>query len=157
MLDVRNVCTSCFRQKLTSAAANALVAHRISDLLSASPESVEVAKGLLAETAIDRKYRPTFPDYLKELDGKQVTVSGFIQPLREDPEMAAFMLIEYPVGCWYCEMPDVIGIVFVELPTGQSFTYTRGLVRVVGRLALNATDQEDFLYAVRKARVAEAD
>jgi hypothetical protein len=112
---------------------------------------------LLAETAIDRKYRPTFPDYLKELDGKQVTLSGFIQPLREDPEMAAFMLIEYPVGCWYCEMPDVVGIVFVELPTGQSFTYTRGLVRVVGRLALNATDPEDFLYSVRTARVAEAD
>jgi hypothetical protein len=37
--------------------ANALVAHRISDLLSASPDSIEVAKGLLAETAIRILYK----------------------------------------------------------------------------------------------------
>ncbi|WP_239312596.1 MULTISPECIES: conjugal transfer protein TraC [unclassified Frankia] len=37
--------------------ANAIVAHRISDLLSASPDSVEVAKGLLAETAIRILYK----------------------------------------------------------------------------------------------------
>src|SRR5262249_50293265 len=112
---------------------------------------------LLAETTIDRKYRPTFPAYLKELNAKQVTLTGRIQPLRDDTEREAFMLIEYPVGCWYCEMPEVIGIVFVELPTGKSVTYTRGLVRVVGRLELNATDPEDFLYAVRRAKVAEPD
>jgi hypothetical protein len=37
--------------------ANALVAHRISDLLSASPDSVEVAKGLLAETSTRILYK----------------------------------------------------------------------------------------------------
>ncbi|KDA44366.1 conjugal transfer protein TraC [Frankia sp. BMG5.23] len=37
--------------------ANAIVAHRISDLLSASPDSVEIAKGLLAETAIRILYK----------------------------------------------------------------------------------------------------
>jgi hypothetical protein len=37
--------------------ANALVAHRISDLLSAAPDSVEIAKGLLAETAIRILYK----------------------------------------------------------------------------------------------------
>ena len=30
------------------------------------------------------------------------------------------MLIEYPVGCWYCEMPDVTAIVLVDLPEGKT-------------------------------------
>jgi hypothetical protein len=67
------------------------------------------------------------------------------------------MFIEYPVGCWYCEMPDTAGIIYVEMPRGKTASYRRSLVRVVGRLQLNATDPEDFLYALRQARVTEVD
>jgi hypothetical protein len=112
---------------------------------------------VLSETTLDRKHRPTFPAYLKELAGKQVSLSGFMQPLRDDPDVAAFMLIEYPVGCWYCEIPEVTGIVFVELAAGKTTTFTRGPVRVTGRLTLNPSDPEDFLYTIRDARVAELD
>ncbi len=112
---------------------------------------------VLADTVVDRRFRPAFARYLRDLDNKQVTINGFMQPLREDPDMAAFMFIEYPVGCWYCEMPETIGIIYVELPAGQTTRYTRGLVRVTGRLTLNANDPEDFLYAIRNARVGELD
>jgi hypothetical protein len=112
---------------------------------------------LFAETTVDAKFRPTFPKYLQELVGKQVALNGFIQPLRNDLEMTGFMFIEYPVGCWYCEMPDTVSIVYVELPTGKTATYQRGLVRVVGRLTLNTNDPEDFLYAIRDARVGGVD
>ncbi|MFN4257975.1 MAG: DUF3299 domain-containing protein [Gemmataceae bacterium] len=112
---------------------------------------------VLADTALDRKYRPSFTPYLKELDGKQVALSGFLQPLSDDLEIHAFMLIEYPVGCWYCEVPDLTGIVFVELERGQTTTLTRQLMKVVGQLTLNSTDPEDFLYTVKNAKVSEAD
>jgi hypothetical protein len=112
---------------------------------------------VLSETALDRKHKPTFPTYLKELADKQVSLSGFMQPLRDDPDVAAFMLIEYPVGCWYCEIPEVTGIVFVELAAGKTTTFTRGPVRVTGRLTLNPSDPEDFLYTIREAKVAEVD
>ena len=46
-------------------------------------------------------------------------MTGFMYPLREDPDMTAFLFIEAPVGCWYCEMPETTGIVFVEMPAGQ--------------------------------------
>src|SRR5205823_6215147 len=36
---------------------------------------------VVSETTVDRQYRPTFARYLKELDGKQVKLSGFMQPL----------------------------------------------------------------------------
>jgi Tfp pilus assembly protein PilF len=109
---------------------------------------------LLAETNVDAKFRPTFAKYLKELDGRLITLTGFMQPLSEDAEASGFMFIEFPVGCWYCEMPEVTGIVFVELPTGKTATLTRGLVRITGRLHLNAAEPEDFLYAIRNAKVS---
>jgi hypothetical protein len=112
---------------------------------------------LLAETSVDKKFRPTFANYLKELDGKQVRLTGFMQPLSEDAEATAFMFIEYPVGCWYCEMPDVTSIVYVELPPGKSTAIARGMVRITGRLQLNANDPEDFLYAIRQATVGGID
>jgi hypothetical protein len=112
---------------------------------------------VLGETTLDRRYRPTFANYLQELEGKQVVLSGFMQPLGEGAELAAFMLVEYPVGCWFCEMPDMTGIVMVELPAGKAASYTRGLVKVVGALKLNASDPENFLYAVVGAEVGAAD
>jgi hypothetical protein len=112
---------------------------------------------VLAETTVDRSYRPTFAKYLHELDGKQITLSGYMQPLGEDLELATFMLIEYPVGCWFCEMPEITGIVLVELAAGKTASYTRSPVKVVGQLSLNGDDPENFLYTVRKAKVSEAD
>jgi hypothetical protein len=112
---------------------------------------------VIAHTTLDKQYKPTFPKYLRDLDGKQVALAGFMQPLGEDLELATFMLIEYPVGCWYCEMPEISAIVLVELPAGKSTTLTRGLVKIVGKLTLNATDPENFLYTLSKAKVSEAD
>jgi hypothetical protein len=112
---------------------------------------------VVSDTVIDRDYRPTFGAYLKELDGKRVELTGYMQPLGEELEVAAFLLIEYPVGCWYCEMPGLTNIVLVEQPPGKTRHLTRGAVRVTGQLRLNATDPENFLYTIRDAKVVEAD
>jgi tetratricopeptide (TPR) repeat protein len=112
---------------------------------------------LFGETVLEKPFRPHFPKYLRELEGKQISMTGFMVPLREDPEMTAFLFIEAPVGCWYCEMPETTGIVYVEMPAGKSTRYQRGLVRLVGRLKLNTNDPEEFLYTVKDARVGPID
>ncbi len=108
---------------------------------------------VVTETTLDRQYRPTFPRYLKDLDGKKVTLSGYMQPLGDDAELNAFLLIEYPVGCWYCEQPETTAIVLVELPEGQTYNYTREPVKVRGKLRLNASDPENFLYTIRDVEI----
>jgi hypothetical protein len=108
---------------------------------------------LLADTTLDRKYRPTFAKYLQELDGLQVVLRGHLQPLGEGTDLEAFLLIENPVGCWYCEMPEMTGIVLVELPAGRTFRTTRDPIRVAGKLVLNATDPENYLFIIRDAKV----
>jgi hypothetical protein len=110
---------------------------------------------VLAETRLDRRSQPTFTRYLKELDGKKVKLSGFLQPLGEDADLSSFLLIEHPVGCWYCEMPDMVSIVLVEMPTGKTGRMTRDMIHVTGELVLNATDPENFLYTIRNATVSD--
>jgi hypothetical protein len=112
---------------------------------------------LFTETRIEKPFRPVFADYLRRLDGKQISLTGFMYPLRDEAETGAFMFIENPVGCWYCEMPETTGIIYVEMPAGQTVPLRRGLLRVVGRLTLNATDPEDFLYTIRDARIGPVD
>jgi hypothetical protein len=43
------------------------------------------------------------------------------------------------------------GIVLVELPEDKTHRFTRGRVRVRGKLVLNARDPENFLYTIRDA------
>jgi hypothetical protein len=112
---------------------------------------------VISDTTLDRQYRPTFPKYLRELDGKRVALNGFMQPLGEDADMSSFMLIEYPVGCWYCQAPEITAIVFVELPPGKTQTFTRGLIKIEGKLKLNDSDPENFLYTIADAKIGEAD
>jgi hypothetical protein len=112
---------------------------------------------LLTETQVDRQFRPTFPDYLKALDGKQVSLTGFMQPIGDGLEVSSFMLVEYPVGCWYCEVPEITGIVLVELPAGKAAPVTRSLVKATGTLTLNATDPERFIFSIGKAIVGGVD
>ncbi len=130
--------------------------------LDATPLPSINAKGVnplpwsvVTETTLDRRYRPTFPRYLKDLDGKKVMLSGYMQPLGEDADQSDFLLIEYPVGCWYCEQPEMTAIVLVELPEGKTHNYTRGQVRVRGKLVLNARDPENFLYIIRDATISQ--
>jgi hypothetical protein len=108
---------------------------------------------VVTETTIDRQYRPTFPRYLKDLDRKKVMLSGYVQPLGDSADLSDFLLVEYPIGCWYCEQPEMTGILLIELPEGKTFHYTRGPVRVRGKLILNASDPENFLYTIRDAEV----
>jgi hypothetical protein len=108
---------------------------------------------VVTRTTLDGRFRPTFPRYLRDLDGKQVVLTGFMQPLGNELEMGTFLLIEYPVGCWYCETPELSAMVLVEMPLGKSRTFSRDPVRVTGKLKLNAADPEDFLYSIQGAAV----
>jgi hypothetical protein len=112
---------------------------------------------VLAATTTDAKGRPVFLKYLEQLDGKTVTLTGFMQPVRDELAVTGFLLLEYPVGCWFCETPEATGMVSVGLKAGKSVEFKKGLVKVTGTLSLNRTDPETYLFTVTDARVGEAD
>ena len=112
---------------------------------------------LLTSTVHTGKFPPRFPKYLTELKGHTVSLAGFLQPLGEDADLSSFLLIQYPVGCWYCEMPDLTAMIRVDLPAGETTSARRGLLRVTGVLSLNDSDPEGFLYTLRDAKLAPID
>jgi tetratricopeptide (TPR) repeat protein len=112
---------------------------------------------LLAETAFDRPFRVNFHDHLRKLDGKRVVLTGFMQPTGDGLEQFAVLLLEYPVGCWYCELPEPTGLILVLAPEGKAIAINRDIVRVEGRLKLNSKDPEEYLYTITDAKVGPVD
>jgi hypothetical protein len=115
----------------------------------------ELSWPVISDTLLDRLSKPTFAKHLHDLDGLQVGLAGFMQPLGDEPEMATFILVEFPVGCWFCEMPDMTGIVMVALRDGKTTPHTRALMKIEGTLQLNPSDPERFLYTISNAQVKE--
>ncbi len=112
---------------------------------------------VLATTRIDDHYKPTFAANLENLDGESVVLSGFMSPLDEVGAVTVFLLVEFPIGCFYCQTPEPTGIVLVELTAGKQSAIHSSMVKVTGKLTLNRDDPEDFLYIVTDAEVTKAD
>jgi hypothetical protein len=112
---------------------------------------------VLAATTVNAKGQPTFAKYLDKLDGKTVSLTGFMQPTKDELTVSAFLLLEYPVGCWFCETPDPTGLLSVELKAGKTTEFKRGLVKVTGTLVLNRDNPEGYLFSLKDARLGGAD
>src|SRR6185312_80950 len=113
--------------------------------------------GLMAGTTVDAEARPMFPEHLSKLDGKTVAIVGFIQPLGDAKEFRGFLLLEYPIGCWFCETPEPTGLISVELAAGTKASARRGPVKVTGVLELNRDNPEDFLFRLKDAKLGEVE
>lgn len=100
---------------------------------------------------------PSFPASLNAVDGKSATLVGYMCPLDEVGEINAFLLLETPVGCFYCQPASPTGIVYVELGKGRREPLRFEPVRVTGSLRLNHDNPEDFLFGLDDASVAPAD
>jgi hypothetical protein len=112
---------------------------------------------VLSETIVDKPFKPRFHKHLEQLDGKKVSLTGFMQPVTMDIEVSGFLLIEYPIGCWFCETPEPAGLLYIEIAGGKTVPVKRGRVKVEGTLKLNRGDPEDFLYTVTGASVRDPD
>ncbi|MBL8823300.1 MAG: DUF3299 domain-containing protein [Planctomycetia bacterium] len=127
----------------------------INKLASQAGDAGLLAWPVLAETARDaREFKLTFHPYLKKLENKPVTLTGFLHPLTDDLDCTSFVLVENPIGCWYCTAPDLTGIVFVSMKPGSTARFTRNVITVTGSLKLNASDPNEFLFTIQDASVS---
>lgn len=112
---------------------------------------------VLGATSVGAKGKASFVKHLDRLDGKTVTLTGFMQPVKDELAPTGFLLLEYPVGCWFCEVPDPTGMLNVELKAGKTAELRKGLIKVTGTLVLNRTDPEGYLFSLKDARIGEVD
>ncbi|HMO35821.1 MAG TPA: tetratricopeptide repeat protein, partial [Gemmatales bacterium] len=109
---------------------------------------------LLAETGhTPDRFAPRFHSYLNQLDNQTVVLMGFLHPLTDDLDCTSFLLVENPIGCWYCTAPDLTGMVFVSMKENTTTRFTRDVIQVTGKLKLNRHDPEEFLFNINQASV----
>jgi protein involved in temperature-dependent protein secretion len=109
---------------------------------------------LLAETSnTPDRFAPRFHSYLQKLNKAPVTLTGFLHPLTDDLDCTSFLLVENPIGCWYCTAPDLTGMVFITMKENTTIRFTRDVIQVTGKLKLNNSDPEEFLFTIEESKV----
>jgi hypothetical protein len=94
---------------------------------------------------VNSMFVPQFNAEIKALEGKKLTIKGFIIPLQETTTTTYFMLSYFPFSnCYFCGQagPETV----IEVKADKPFTYTEKPVMVSGTLKLNRDDEEHLFY-----------
>ncbi len=112
----------------------------------------------LRKYRFSRRSRSAIPPQLQAMNGKLVSIAGYMIPLNDAKDITEFMLIQYPFfGCCYSIPPEPNETVLVYLAKGKSLDYIEKPIRVTGRFLINDTKIDGFtvsLYRIESAKTA---
>lgn len=82
----------------------------------------------------DKKFGPSFPKEVKELDKQQVKLYGFMMPLDQAKKQKRFLLSAFPPHCSFCLTGGPESL--VEVLADQPIDFTFEPIVVAGRMAV---------------------
>ncbi len=113
----------------------------------------------LAKVKFERKYFPEYDDYflaptfspsVKDLDGKEVTITGYFLDI--DPKGRIYILSKGPMSsCFFCGIGGPETAIELQLLSKPPFKMD-DIVTVTGVLKLNSTDVNHFNYILTKSK-----
>ncbi|HOJ34225.1 MAG TPA: DUF3299 domain-containing protein [Candidatus Hydrogenedentes bacterium] len=119
---------------------------------------VEILKwDLLRRTKGTMRSGPTFDPKLLELKDTIVNLVGFMVPLYEFRDAHEFLLLPLPIECYFCQMPPMRDVMFVQMAEGQVAKMVNEPVLINGQLVLNEGPGTKFFYVIKNARWGAAD
>lgn len=95
---------------------------------------------------------PIFGEKVKALDGKEITLKGFIVPLDDLKGENFFVLSLLPFNiCYFCggAGPETV----IEVHTEEPYDFTEEIIQVKGVLKMNASDPAKLMYVLEKAEL----
>ena len=93
--------------------------------------------------------KPVLNPIIKNLEGKEIEVEGYIIPLTGKIKQSHFMLSRFPQSmCFFCGKagPESAAQVFTK--GGKKIAYTDKKIKVKGILRINVTDITNLLYTL---------
>ena len=88
-------------------------------------------------------YTPHFPDELKAIDKKTVTLPGYLVPMNGGRDHETFMLSVLPImQCMFCGQGDVPPMVEIFMKKGEKVRFTEEPIKIKGIVRLNSDTQE---------------
>ena len=97
-------------------------------------------------------YVPKFGDDVQKMDGKIVSLKGFIIPFEGMFEPNHIILSSLPIAaCFFCggSGPETVAEAYLK----EEIKYTAKPVTVTGRMKLNGTDYDHLMYILEDAEV----
>ena len=114
---------------------------------------------LLSKAHVETDTGIVFPEALKKLDGKTVTLTGFMAPYDSIDDMTTALVMPTNVGCFFCQPPSLDQVALIMQKKRGKHPSLAGPVIAVGTLRLqrnNSTQSgraAEFLYVIDEAEV----
>jgi hypothetical protein len=94
--------------------------------------------------------KPIFSSAVKALNGKMVTLPGYMIPFENGTKGNVFMLSSLPLNaCFFCGVGGPESVVEIRLK--QAISYTEKPIEVKGVLRLNDTNPDKMIYTLEQA------
>lgn len=95
---------------------------------------------------------PIFGKSVKALDGKVVTIKGYIIPLEGYQQQNFFVFSRYPYNmCFFCGGAGPETVMEVETRKGKDIKYTSKEITIKGKLKLNDDNVDRLMYLMEDA------
>jgi hypothetical protein len=95
-------------------------------------------------------YFPVFGQKQRDLDSKEVVISGYIIPI--DVEQNQYVLSAYPFSaCFFCGAAGPESVMAIYFGKGDRRYKTDERVTLIGTLRLNETDVDELVYILEDA------
>lgn len=88
---------------------------------------------------------PVFSDQIKEMEGKEIEVKGYIIPIEGYKSHKEFMFSAFPYNmCFFCggAGPETV----MEVTASEPIEYSAEQIRIKGKLVLNDDDINRMMY-----------
>ena len=98
---------------------------------------------------------PIFSEQLYEMEGKKVTISGYVIPLEAGAEQKYFVLSRFPYqSCFFCGAagPETVVEIYPTLPRDDLKPDQK--ITVTGKLSLNPSDPLHLSFIIKEADLA---
>ena len=106
----------------------------------------------------------SFPESIKKLDGRRVSLIGFMAPFDSLDDMSRCMIVPSYVGCTFCSPPNLRQVVFISQgekdPSANetySFiedpSYVTGIFRISHPKSEHEGKKQGFVYSLENAKV----
>lgn len=99
--------------------------------------------------APDASYIINFAPEVKAMDGKKVTISGFMLPLEPKDKFSHFLLSKNAPTCAYCPPGEPNQI--VEVFSSKPLSWKEDVVTISGRLILMHDNKKGIFFQIKDA------
>jgi hypothetical protein len=98
--------------------------------------------------------KPVFSEEIKALNGKEVTVKGFIIPVEGYKGHKEFIFSAFPYSmCFFCGGAGPESV--MEVSASEPVEYSAESIVLKGRLKLNSDDVNKLMYSLTEARIVK--